>query len=143
MSDDPDDPIIHLAHVRQQRQPTSATGSADHTDDALATVFVDLHVDSLRYVATWGDWMLWKGTHWKKDDTLEVFSRSRAVCRAASATVISTKLAAALASAKTVAAVVSLARSDRRIAKTVDIWDCNQGQLNTPETTIDLNPREA
>jgi hypothetical protein len=44
-----------------------------------------------------------------------------------------------LASAKTVAAVVSLSRSDRRLAETVDAWDRDQGRLNVPEGTADLN----
>jgi putative DNA primase/helicase len=49
------------------------------------------------------------------------------------------KLAAAIASAKTVAAVVTLARADRRLAATVDQWDRDPMLLNTPGGTIELH----
>ena len=47
-------------------------------------------------------------------------------------------MAAALASAKTVAAVVQLAKSDERLAATVDQWDVDPWLLNTPAGTVDL-----
>jgi putative DNA primase/helicase len=105
---------------------------ADLTDDGIATTFVDVQVENLRYVDRWGDWMLWRETCWKADDTLEVYSLSRAVCRFVAAAQTTAKLTAILASAKTVHAVVSLARSDRRIAKTVDVWDADNLLFNTP-----------
>jgi len=38
-----------------------------------------------------------------------------------------------LASAKTVAAVERLAKSDRKLAATMDQWDCDPMILNTPD----------
>ena len=43
-----------------------------------------------------------------------------------------------IASAKTVAAVATLARADRRIAATVDQWDRDPWLLNTPGGVVDL-----
>jgi putative DNA primase/helicase len=113
----------------------------EFSDEALALQFSARHVDELRYVAAWSRWMEWRNTHWREDDTLSVFDRSRAVCRANSALLTepkAAKLAAAVASAKTVAAIVSLARSDRRHAATVDQWDADDEALNTPNGIIDL-----
>ena len=44
-------------------------------------------------------------------------------------------LALRFASAKTVAAVERLARSDRRLAATVGAWDADMGKLNTSKVT--------
>ena len=44
-----------------------------------------------------------------------------------------------IASANTVAAIEKLARSDRRHATTVDIWDADPWLLNTPGGIVDLH----
>ena len=51
------------------------------------------------------------------------------------------KEASGIASAKTVYAVERLARSDRRLAATIDQWDTDPWQLNTPQGVIDLTNR--
>jgi hypothetical protein len=108
----------------------------DYSDDAMALKFTDLHQDVLRYVALWGKWMIWCGTHWMPEDTLKALDFARRVCRSASALILKPQLAAAIASAKTVNGVASLARSDRRTAETVDVWDRDPWALNTPTSTI-------
>lgn len=108
------------------------------TDEALALRFADLHANDLRYVAAWGRWLHWTGTLWKYDDTLKAFDLVRAVCREAAASCNNDKVAAAIASAKTVAAVERLAKSDRRLASTTDQWDSDPWLLNTPKGTVDL-----
>jgi putative DNA primase/helicase len=108
------------------------------TDEGLALRFSDKYGDSLRYVAGWGRWMRWTGSAWKPDETLQVFDLSRAICRRASSECNNAKIAAILASAKTVAAVERLAKSDRRHAATVDQWDRDPWLLNTPGGKVDL-----
>jgi putative DNA primase/helicase len=108
------------------------------TDEALALQFAEKHADDLRYVAAWGKWLSWTGTHWQLDDTLKAFDRARRICRAASAACNRPKIAAAIASAKTVAAVERLAKADRRLAATVDQWDADPWLLNTPGGGVDL-----
>jgi putative DNA primase/helicase len=143
----PDDPIVRLEEVRNQRRahpkPTAPDTPPQFSDDALALEFADQHHGVLRHVAKWGKWLLWRGSHWQDDDTLKVFDLARALCRDASTRAEAEKMAVAIAGAKTVAAVVSLSRSDRRLAQTVDAWDCSQGALNTPEETLDLSPEES
>ncbi len=108
------------------------------SDEALALRFAELHAHDLRYVAAWGKWLSWTGTHWQFDETLRAFDMARAICRDAASACNKSKIAAMLASAKTVAAVERLAKSDRRIAATIDQWDSDPWALNTLKGVIDL-----
>ncbi len=87
-----------------------------------------------------GKWLRWEETRWKIEDTLKAFDLARVVCRKAAAEIVDpklAKLASSVASAKTRAAVVSLASADRAHASTVDQWDIDQLAINTPGGTID------
>lgn len=98
----------------------------EYSDESLALRFSAAHADDARFVAAWGKWLLWTGTHWQFDTTMRAFDSARVICRVASAEITdpkAIKLAAAVASAKTVAAIVSLARADRRHAATAAQWD--------------------
>jgi Bifunctional DNA primase/polymerase, N-terminal len=92
-------------------------------EDAVALAFAEQHAADLRYVAKSGQWMRWSGARWQAEDTLAAFDLSRVLCRAAGD-----------ARAKTVAAVVTLARADRRMAVTTEHWDADLESFNTPET---------
>lgn len=113
-----------------------------YADEALALRFTARHEHDLRYVNLWGRWLRWDGRRWRADETLEAFDLARAIAREASAEVLSRdgpiKLAAAVASAKTVAAIERLARADRRHAKRAEDWDVDPWLLNTPDGTVDL-----
>ena len=108
------------------------------SDEALALRFAELHAGDLRYVAAWNRWLSWDGTRWLFDTTLAAWNEARKICRAAAAECNKQKLAAMLASSKAVAAVISLARSDRRLAATVEQWDTDLWSANTPSGVIDL-----
>jgi putative DNA primase/helicase len=109
------------------------------SDDALALRFCDRHEGDLRFVAAWGNWFRWDGARWRQDDTLYAYDLARLVCREAAAECNGSGNAkAAIASAKTVAAVERLARADRRIAATIDQWDCDPLLLNPPTGVVDL-----
>src|SRR5215813_2757661 len=58
---------------------------------------------------------------------LHAYDLARVLCRAAK-----------YAAAKTVAAVISHARADRRQAATVEQWDADIWKLGTPAGTVDL-----
>jgi putative DNA primase/helicase len=98
-----------------------------YSDEALALRFSEKHGDSAQYVAAWGKWLWWAGAVWETDVTLRTFDLARAIFRTASAELPEdkSKLASAIASAKTVAAVVTLARADRRHAAITDQWDAD------------------
>jgi putative DNA primase/helicase len=108
------------------------------SDDALALRFAGAHADDLRFVAAWGRWLSYLGTHWHFDDTMAAFDKVRATCRRAAAECNKPKVATTIASAKTVAAVERLAKADRRIAGTIDQWDADPWLLNTPDGVVDL-----
>jgi putative DNA primase/helicase len=119
---------------KAKRSTKTAAGDGvrppEFSDDALALRFADQHAGELRYVAEWGRWLRWDGTRWQLDRTLAVFDRARAICRATAAQCNKLKLAKELASARTRAAVVSMAREDRRLAATVEQWDARPFLFN-------------
>jgi P4 family phage/plasmid primase-like protien len=133
------DPEIPLpeAELPEARPP-------EFSDDALALRFSNAHSDSLRHVALWGRWLQWNGTYWDTEETLRTFDLARAICRAASTQVLpdQAKLAAAIASAKTVAAVERLAKADRRHAATADQWDADPAIIHGEIVTINLTTGE-
>jgi putative DNA primase/helicase len=130
VNDELDAKVIALDGRRAQEEPRPPAFS----DEALALRFADLHADDLRYVAAWNRWLSWDGGGWKPDETRLAFSLARQVCRkAASECDPKKKLAAQLASAKTRAAVITLANDDRRLAVTADHWDRDLDLLNTKE----------
>ena len=117
MKDNPD-PLAELA----------ASNKEGIGEDRLALAFAGERANDLRYVAPWGRWLAWDGTRWDFDDTLHTYDRIRDLCRD-----LSMK-----APARLVAAVEKLARSDRRLAATIDQWDHDHWLLNTPGGVVDL-----
>lgn len=75
---------------------------------------------------------------WRYDDTLHAFDLARHICREAAGECEKPRLAASIASAKTVAAVERLAKSDRRLAAHSEQWDVDSWLLNTPSGVVDL-----
>ena len=69
--------------------------------------------------------MRWDGGRWQHEDTLAAFDEARTLCRGAGD-----------AKAKTVAAVVTLARTDRVMAAHEQQWDVGTNLFNmrTKET---------
>jgi putative DNA primase/helicase len=112
-----------------------------YSDDGLALRFSARYAASSRFVAAWGRWLFWDETRWKPDETLRSFSLARLICRTASAEITNPKKADDVASAKTVAAVVTLARADRCHAATVEQWDLQPMEFNAP-WTVDLKTGE-
>jgi putative DNA primase/helicase len=120
-----------IAPDKQHRPPA-------FSDEALALRFAERHSADLRFVAAWNRWLSWDGRRWRFDVTLHAYDLARAICREAASECNKSKLSAAIASAKTVAAVERLARADRRIAATVEQWDMDPWALNTPNGVVDL-----
>jgi putative DNA primase/helicase len=103
-------------------------------EDSIALLFADRHAHELRYVNEWGQWFKFDGSRWVKDNTLNTFDRARVICREIAANSASK----AVASAKSVAAVERLAKSDRRLAGTSDQWDSHHSLLNAVNASYDL-----
>ena len=130
--------LTEAADVGEENDPRPP----EFSDEALALRFADEHKDDLRYVAIWGRWLSWDGKRWQFDDTLSAFDSARKICRRASAECNKPSAAQKIASAKTVAAVATLARADRQIAARADQWDADPWLLNTPGGVVDLRTGE-
>lgn len=108
------------------------------SDDWLALAFTKRHADDLRYCALWGQWLHWDGSRWKVDETKKIFDLVRKIIREVAVECNSAKVAKQIASSKTVAAVKTMAESDRQHATHSDEWDADLWLLNTPTCTVDL-----
>jgi putative DNA primase/helicase len=109
-----------------------------YSEEAMALEFATRHANDLRYVSKWGQWLIWDGSCWRPDETRKVFSLARTLCRENAARLNKGNTRRAIASAKTRAAVVSLAGEDRRLAATIEQWDADPWLLNTPGGVVDL-----
>jgi putative DNA primase/helicase len=118
--------------------PTANLAAPAFSEELIALMFADLHADELCYVAKWGTWLRYTGTRWEIDETYNIFSLVRKLCRQVALQADTATLAKVIASGHTVAAVERLARSDRRIAATVSQWDADPWLLNTPGGVVDL-----
>ena len=127
-----DDNIIRLAELQD------SGGLSPAAEESLALAYAERHAHELRYVAPFARWMCYDGTRWNFDNTLHAFDRARDICREVALECDSPKTAAAVASAKTVAAVERLAKADRRLAASADQWDTCSWLLQDDCATIDL-----
>ncbi|MFO1113659.1 MAG: hypothetical protein U1E35_07345, partial [Rhodospirillales bacterium] len=128
-------------------QPHAADISVDvardalvpYCDEALTLAFSERHADDLRYCEVFGRWFEWRAGRWLGDTKRRVFTLARRLCRDHSATALrgiddekaAARIGAGIASAKTVAAVVNLARADVRHATGPEDWDADAWALNT------------
>jgi P4 family phage/plasmid primase-like protien len=100
-----------------------------------------------RHVALWGKWLFWAGTHWQEDERLSHMTRARDYLRRRAEDLLghdqkAKRPADNIRSAKTVAAVVGLARSNQDVAAGVEDWDKDPFLLGTPGGTVDLTTGE-
>jgi putative DNA primase/helicase len=120
--------------------PLPIDTAPEYSEEAIALEFATRNAGKLRYVAKWNQWLVWDGTCWREDEKRNVYTIARGICREMATTIItnSTSERKRLASAKTRAAVVSLAGEDLRLAASIDQWDTDPWLLNTPEGVVDL-----
>lgn len=109
----------------------------EFSDDALALQFVEQRIAAYRWSPGLG-WMTDDGIVWERDDRLQRFDDARQICRDAASRADNDGDARRIASARTVAAVLALAQSDRRIVVPSDAWDADPMALNTPSGIVDL-----
>ena len=124
------------------------------TDLGNARRLVRRHGQDLRYVHTWGQWLVWDGRRWVRDETGAVQRRARETVRAiyeeaAQATDTDTDTAKRLArwaiqseSAGRLSAMVEVAKSEEEVAITHRRLDANPWLLAARNGTIDLRTGE-
>lgn len=136
--------VVQPAMAETTTVPEEESLPPQFSDDHLALRFTAKHCEELRYTATLNRWHIWKEPGvWRADETMASWSLARQICRdaAAEAESLSPKQSSmfkGIASNKTVAAVVSMARYDRRHASAVDQWDADPWKLNTAAGIVDL-----
>jgi putative DNA primase/helicase len=108
------------------------------SEENIAIEFAKRNADSLRYVARFGQWFTWNGACWREDEKRSVYTVARNVCRETAIQSNKSSERKRIASAKTRAAVVSLAGEDPRLAATADQWDTDPWLLNTPDGVVNL-----
>ncbi len=116
-------------------------GSGDSvwgSEDALALAFTSQYGEDWKYVALWGQWLVWTGPRWQPETTLRATDLIRGLCRRFALGAESPRTASKLASSGTVSGVERLARSDRRHAANAEEWDADPWRLNTANGVVDL-----
>lgn len=119
----------------------TAAAPTDHptpTECDLADRFAEEHSGHLRYCAAWSKWLHFDGQVWRIESTRLARSLAKELCHQ-EAKNRSGADARRIASAKCVAAVLTLAQADRRLAASTDQWDSDPWLLNTPGGIIDLH----
>ena len=143
----PEQPENDEARARKVREIFSGLDwyrLPEHTEEELAGLFTVGYAIDLKYVAALGKWLWWDGARWLIEKTLLALDLARSVCRGQAKLLQKEKqsekdkLAAAIASAATVAAVVRMASADRRHALTPEQLDTDPFLLNTPGGTVDM-----
>jgi putative DNA primase/helicase len=148
--------VLGIDTTPQQRpavredQPGEVTRETDnfapmYSDSDIALRYVERSNGDAVWCETWGRWLLWEGTRWRKDETLAVLDQVRSICAVSAHELLSNpnsktqaSQAARLTSYRTITAVERLARTDRRVSTHPDEWDADQWALNTPGGIVDL-----
>lgn len=166
-----------LAEIARRQSGVGNTLSIDHEipDDLPDLSHDDLALDlgrrswndNARHVALWGQWLFWTGTHWRRDETLDYLSRTRAYLRTRASELSdwaarkaeslerddqnrdarrleswARDQARTLRSSASVAAVSGLARANPASATTHEVFDADILLLGTPGGTVDLRTGE-
>lgn len=125
----------------ERRAHKDARRAADvGTEDALAQEFARRHGDDYRYVPGLG-WLQWTGDRWERDDRLRHIDAMRRITRTRAAEIEKDGESRRIASAKTVMAIATLARSDPILVRGHDELDADPLEINTPGGIVDLRTR--
>jgi putative DNA primase/helicase len=120
--------IVYLAKLQDEGELPA------FTEEAIASEFAARHEHELRYVADWGHWLFYNDKRWERERTKCAMRAARKLCREAA----TDNDKPAVASHKTVMAVVNLATCDERLVAVTEQWDADPWALNTPEGVVDL-----
>jgi putative DNA primase/helicase len=126
--------MVHLANTdTKPRRPAKPGEPSSFSEIQLAHEFVSAYRNDLRYVPEWGHWYVWGRAHWERDTILTAFNRAREICEAQAWKGLD-DFNTRIASAKAVAATVTLARANPAIATKPEQWDNNPWLFNTVDT---------
>jgi len=131
------DNIIAIDCARNIDADVNATVDAEKiiTQDGIAKIFAERHVDRLRYCHSAAAWFEFTGTHWRRDQTKRAFEFVRDLAREKSEGRKEHRTMRSVAFAN---GVERFAQSDPLLAVTADQWDRDPYLLGTPGGTVDL-----
>ena len=110
--------------------------SPEFSDDALALIFARRVQANLCWTPAL-DWLVFDGVVWQEDENLTRMTHAREVARQESKRAKDNEKNR-IASARAVAAILSLAKSDPRLVVDSDQWDSDPIMLNTPTGVVHL-----
>jgi len=141
----PTGPLEARAEGLQHDLDLSAAPAA-YSDRAVMNLFLNRMGGNLKFCDALGGWHVYNHGVWTRDETLQAEYLAGRVCAAAgkmasedpSLDKSARAMAMKLNSNSAKNAVLAYAKSDRRVASTVDDWDRNPWALNTPAGVVDL-----
>jgi putative DNA primase/helicase len=111
------------------------------TEDSAAQQFVELHGDKLRYCHSQGKWFRWNGFYWEVINTNLAFHWARELARQLAEDQKDGKRYK-ISATSFAGGVERFAKSDPKVAVTMDYWDRDPWLLGTPGGTVDLRAGE-
>lgn len=146
----PREEVAGIAHRAARYEPAAA--EERDTDLGNAQRLVKGHGEDLRYCGPRRKWFVWDGRRWREDETNEVERRAKETVRSlyAEASAIQddnrrsalVKHAGRSEARDRIAAMISLARSERGIPVTLGQLDADPWVLNVLNGTLDLRTGE-
>ena len=131
----PNGAISAATLVSEARRRGIAVPTIPPTQDKLALLFAEQHGEALCFNHTRGCWQIWGGAAWSEETTDLAIDFARGLCRERARTVSKPEK---LEELRFINAVERLARSDRRLAVTHDVWNQDPFLLATPGGTVEL-----
>ena len=142
---------VRQAYKRDAREPNPAVVHGFRTTDAgNAERFAAQHGEDVRFNPDWNQWLVWDGSRWAKDRTLDVLQRAKETAEsiyseaAAAADQDSrarlAKWAVTSEKRSSIESMISLARSE--VAVTADQLDADPWLFNCANGALDLTTGE-
>jgi P4 family phage/plasmid primase-like protien len=146
---------VYSAYKSAQRNPAKAlaTGNPvkvyDETGRGLygalrnAEVFLQAHVDNLRYVAAQDKWLIYNDGVWEEDNVLEHEYLAWQVCLQMAGAELEPSKRHSLVQYSIVNSMLRASRSDKRFMATMGQWDNDSWLLSSGSNVIDLRTGES
>lgn len=134
-------PIVGFVDGTAVEQPAIEAETFRRSDDGNAQALVDYHGDVIRYCSERGRWLHWTGVRWKwqESDDGAVRELAKLVARALPEDDNNdVRHKQHSLSARGTTAILMQARTDSRIAVSLEQLDADPYELNTPAGVVDL-----
>jgi putative DNA primase/helicase len=131
--------VVRFPTRRKKAAKPARVDLTPFSESNLALQFAARHANDLRFVGEWGQWLRWNGKCWRTEKTRLPFDLAHALCRDVADQCVHERAKKSIESAKTIAAILTIACADRRLAATTEQWDADPMLLNTPDGVVDLN----